>query len=135
MSGAMDDAALPREPTLDDLPALVRELGGHKVLLVTGPSARHADLVRALLAPFAVELFAGARRHVPEDVLVEARRVLESSGADVIVTLGGGSAIGLGKALVASQPLPFIAVPTTYSGSERTTLFGISAVSRASYTT
>jgi homogentisate 1,2-dioxygenase len=124
MSGAMDDAALPREPTLDDLPALVRELGGHKVLLVTGPSARHADLVRALLAPFAVELFAGARRHVPEDVLVEARRVLESSGADVIVTLGGGSAIGLGKALVASQPLPFIAVPTTYSGSERTTLFG-----------
>ena len=117
-----DDAA--REPTLEDLPELVRAAGGRKVLLVTGPSARHAELVRSLLAPLEVELFAGARRHVPEDVVAEARRVLQASGAGVLVALGGGSAIGLGKALVATAALPFIALPTTYAGSERTSLFG-----------
>jgi homogentisate 1,2-dioxygenase len=120
----MDDAGAPREHTLDTLGELVRELGGHKVLLVTGPSARHVELVRRLLAPLAVELFAGARRHVPEEVVAEARRALETSGADVIVALGGGSAIGLGKALVVSSARPFVAVPTTYAGSERTSLYG-----------
>ena len=120
----MDDAIGTEEHTLDALPALVRQVGGHKVLLITGPSARHAERVRALLAPLEVELFSGARRHVPEEVLLEATRVLEASGADVIVTLGGGSTIGLGKALVLTHPLPFIAVPTTYSGSEQTSLYG-----------
>ena len=119
----MDDA-VPREHTLDDLPELIREAGVNKVLLVTGPSARHVELVRHLLAPIELELFAGARRHVPEDVVAEAGRVLDASGAGVIVALGGGSAIGLGKALVASRALPFIALPTTYAGSERTSLFG-----------
>jgi homogentisate 1,2-dioxygenase len=119
----MDDAA-PRDRTLLDLPALVRAAGGKKVLLLTGPSARHAERVAQLLAPLELELFRGARRHVPEEVLAEALHVLEASHADVIVALGGGSAIGLAKALVAARPLPFIAVPTTYSGSERTSLFG-----------
>src|SRR4051812_27524445 len=119
----MDDAA-PREHTLDDLPGLIRDADVKKVLLVTGPSARHVELVRQLLAPVEVELFAGARRHVPEDVVAEAGRVLDAGGAGAIVALGGGSAIGLGKALVASRALPFIALPTTYAGSERTSLFG-----------
>ena len=123
-SAAMNDASEPRERTLDALPELVRSAGGHKVLLVTGPSARYADRVTRLLAPLEVELFAGARRHVPADVLAEASRVLTASGADTIVALGGGSAIGLGKALVLEHPLPFIAVPTTYSGSEQTSLYG-----------
>ncbi|HTQ06958.1 MAG TPA: iron-containing alcohol dehydrogenase, partial [Polyangiaceae bacterium] len=120
----MNDAAEPSQRSLDALPELVRRAGGHKVLLITGPSARHAERVTRLLAPLEVELFAGARRHVPEDVLAEAARVLDASGADVIVALGGGSAIGLGKALVLTHPLPFIAVPTTYSGSEQTSLYG-----------
>jgi homogentisate 1,2-dioxygenase len=120
----MDDAVVNREPTLDALPDLLRRTGARKVLLVTGPSARHAERVRSLLAPLEVELFAGARRHVPEEVLVDATRVLEKSGADAIVALGGGSAIGLGKALVLTHPLPFIALPTTYSGSEQTSIYG-----------
>jgi maleylacetate reductase len=120
----MDEATTIQHHALEALPALVHKEGGHKVLLVTGPSARYADRVRALLAPLEVELYAGARRHVPEDVLVEAARVLEASGADVIVTLGGGSTVGLGKALVLTHPLPFIAIPTTYSGSEQTSLYG-----------
>jgi homogentisate 1,2-dioxygenase len=120
----MDDAVGNREPTLESLPELVRAAGGHKVLLITGASARYAERVQALLAPLEVVRFTGARRHVPEAVVSEALQVLEASGADAIVALGGGSAIGLGKALVLARPLPFIAVPTTYSGSEQTTLYG-----------
>ena len=120
----MDDRAAPPERGLDALPDLVRELGGKKVLLVTGPSARHAERVKTLLLPVEVVLFTGARRHVPEEVVAEATRVLETSGADVIVTLGGGSTVGLGKALRLRHDLPFIAIPTTYAGSEQTTLYG-----------
>jgi homogentisate 1,2-dioxygenase len=120
----MDDAVGNREPTLDTLPELVRAAGGHKVLLITGPSARYADRVEQLLAPLEVVRFAGARRHVPEEVVREAERVLAASGADTLVALGGGSTIGLAKALVLSRALPFIAIPTTYSGSEQTSLYG-----------
>ncbi|HEX5099885.1 MAG TPA: iron-containing alcohol dehydrogenase, partial [Polyangiaceae bacterium] len=120
----MDDRAASAERGLDALPEIVRELGGKKVLLVTGPSARHAERVKALLAPIEVALFTGARRHVPEEVVAEATRALETSGADVLVTLGGGSTVGLGKALRLTHELPFIAIPTTYAGSEQTTLYG-----------
>ncbi|HWP09611.1 MAG TPA: iron-containing alcohol dehydrogenase [Polyangiaceae bacterium] len=120
----MDDRAAPAERGLDALPDIVRELGGKKVLLVTGPSARHAERVKALLAPVEVALFTGARRHVPEEVVAEATRALEASGADVLVTLGGGSTVGLGKALRLHHELPFIAIPTTYAGSEQTSLYG-----------
>lgn len=120
----MDDRPAPPERGLDALPELVREVGGNKVLLVTGPSARHAERVKALLAPLEVELYTGARRHVPEEVVAEASRALEASGANVIVTLGGGSTVGLGKALRLRYDMPFIAVPTTYAGSEQTTLYG-----------
>jgi len=120
----MDDPSAAPAQGLDALPGLVRDVGGNKVLLVTGPSGRHAERVRALLLPLEVELFTGARRHVPEEVVAEASRVLEASGANVIVTLGGGSTVGLGKALRLRHDVPFIAVPTTYAGSEQTNLFG-----------
>ena len=72
-------------------------------------------------------MFSGARRHVPEAVLAEAERVLEMCGADTIIALGGGSAIGLAKALRLAHELHFVAIPTTYAGSEQTTLFGITS--------
>ncbi len=46
--------------------------------------------------------------------------------ADVCITVGGGSTIGFGKAIALTSSLPIIAVPTTYSGSEMTTIWGIS---------
>ena len=50
-------------------------------------------------------------------------------GADGVVTLGGGSATGLGKA-VARSGLPLVAVPTTYSGSEMTPFWGMTTDGR-----
>ena len=46
--------------------------------------------------------------------------------ADCCIAIGGGSTIGFGKAVALTSGLPVIAVPTTYSGSEMTTIWGIS---------
>jgi maleylacetate reductase len=56
--------------------------------------------------------------HVPIEVAERARQVALTSEVDVVVTVGGGSATGLGKAVVMNGSpvagLPLIAVPTTY---------------------
>jgi maleylacetate reductase len=41
-----------------------------------------------------------------------------------LVAVGGGSAIGLAKMIALATELPIVAMPTTYSGSEATTIFG-----------
>ncbi|MEY2517883.1 MAG: maleylacetate reductase, partial [bacterium] len=42
-----------------------------------------------------------------------------------LVSIGGGSAVGLAKAIALSGGLPIAAVPTTYAGSELTTVWGM----------
>jgi maleylacetate reductase len=42
-----------------------------------------------------------------------------------VLTVGGGSAIGLGKVIAVDRGIPVVAVPTTYSGSEMTPVYGI----------
>jgi homogentisate 1,2-dioxygenase len=114
------DVPLP----LGDLPRALDRAGSRHVLLVTGPSARFVDRVTPLLGQRPVTVFAKARRHVPSDVIAEAEKVLAESGADTVIALGGGSAIGLGKALRLSHDVTLIAIPTTYSGSEHTNIHG-----------
>lgn len=49
---------------------------------------------------------------------------MEGIRADCLVAIGGGSTIGLGKALALRTGLPQIVLPTTYSGSEATPVLG-----------
>src|SRR6185437_14486770 len=44
--------------------------------------------------------------------------------ADGVVSIGGGSTIGLGKAIALRTDLPQIVLPTTYAGSEMTPILG-----------
>ncbi len=109
---------------LDALPARLDALGATRVLVITGPNRRFVD--RLPLDGVEAEVFDGATVHVPSEVVDAASDALARFEADAVVTLGGGSATGLGKALrLRHEGVAFIAIPTTYSGSEMTTLYGI----------
>jgi alcohol dehydrogenase class IV len=94
------------------------------VVATSGRSTDLERLVRALGTRVA-GVFTGATLHVPAAVVADARRQLDESAADCCVTLGGGSATGLGKALALQTGLPLVAIPTTYAGSEMTEIWGI----------
>ena len=68
--------------------------------------------------------------HVPVEVAERARAAATEHRADVIVCLGGGSATGLAKAVALTTGIPIIAVPTTYAGSEATTVWGVTEGAR-----
>jgi maleylacetate reductase len=108
-----------------DLPSQVVNLGSERVFVVT-TGGRSAALVPPdeLLGDLLVEIFSAAREHVPVATVAKALRRFKSNRADVCVAIGGGSAIGLGKAIAMDTGVPLIAVPTTYSGSEMTSIWG-----------
>jgi alcohol dehydrogenase class IV len=111
--------------SLKRLAAEIERLGAKRVLLITTPNQK-ADgaALAAMLGDIAAGLYAKATMHTPvevtEDALAEVRRI----GADCLVALGGGSTIGLAKAIALRTDLPQIAVPTTYAGSEMTPILG-----------
>lgn len=67
----------------------------------------------------------GAEMHVPIEGARKARAIAAELAADCAVAIGGGSTIGLGKAIALEAPIPIIAIPTTYAGSEMTPIYGI----------
>ncbi|HZP21137.1 MAG TPA: maleylacetate reductase [Bauldia sp.] len=68
--------------------------------------------------------FTGARMHTPTDVTDAAMAIVAAKRIDGTVAIGGGSTTGLGKAIGLRTGLPQIVIPTTYAGSEMTSLLG-----------
>ena len=64
-------------------------------------------------------------QHVPVELAERARTAATEVDADAVVCLGGGSSTGLAKAIALTHELPIVAVPTTYAGSEMTTIYGL----------
>ncbi|MFD9135307.1 maleylacetate reductase [Streptomyces bottropensis] len=102
----------------------VEALGCSKVMLIA------SDREKELADPIAKEIPVVLRHeevvmHVPVEVARRARRAAAYAGADVLVSVGGGSTTGLAKAVAMTTGLPIVAVPTTYAGSEATDVWGL----------
>ena len=67
----------------------------------------------------------GRWTEVPTDRIADAAGAAREAGADVLVAFGGGSAIDVGKAVSEEADLQLVSVPTTYSGAEWTTFYGV----------
>ncbi|MCB9525342.1 MAG: iron-containing alcohol dehydrogenase [Myxococcales bacterium] len=97
--------------------------GARRILvLAQGHHRAGADRLAGAFGPGAT-VFAGVTRQVPPDVVASATRA--AAGVDWIVAHGGGSAIGVAKAVALTAHLPVAAVPTTYAGSARTGVWGL----------
>jgi maleylacetate reductase len=64
-------------------------------------------------------------QHVPADAAKETSSRAIEAAVELIVCIGGGSAIGLAKAVARDTDLPILSIPTTYSGSEMTPIWGV----------
>ncbi len=104
----------------------VARLECHRVLLVGGGASTSASFERAreALGDHVVAAIGGSSQHVAIDVAEAAAATANEVDADIAVSVGGGSPTGLGKVLAFMCDLPLIAVPTTYSGSEMTAVWG-----------
>lgn len=109
------------------LPAEVVALGRERVLVVTGGSAQSIGRQAAeMLGRRCAGVLSEVCQHVPEELAGSAVETAKDTGADALVCVGGGSATGLAKAIALELGIPIVAVPTTYSGSEMTPVWGIS---------
>lgn len=103
----------------------VERLGCRRAVIVTTPGkAEMAQQVGASLGSGHAGTVPLAVMHTPVSVTEQAMAELDRFGADCLVAIGGGSAIGLGKALALRTDLPQVVLPTTYSGSEATAVLG-----------
>lgn len=105
--------------TLSQVPQEIKRLGCSKALILTTPQqVKEGESLKELIGDLAVGIYTNATMHTPTDVTDEAVGVAHKLGADCVVALGGGSTIGLGKAIALRTDLPQIVIPTSYAGSE-----------------
>lgn len=115
----------------ESLAAEVDLLGVDKAMVIAAGSEGElaAEITSGL--PVAV-LHDDVAMHVPTTVANRARDAATSAGADVLISIGGGSTTGLAKAVALTTGLPIIAVPTTYAGSEATNVWGLTEATKKS---
>ncbi|MCM3729538.1 maleylacetate reductase [Neobacillus cucumis] len=84
-----------------------------------------AGKVAALLGDLCQSIYPKAIQHVPIESVIESVEYVKKNQIDGLITVGGGSPIGLAKAIALETELPILALPTTYAGSEMTPVWGI----------
>ncbi|RPI94066.1 MAG: iron-containing alcohol dehydrogenase [Chloroflexi bacterium] len=115
----------------------VQRLGWKRLMLCTNRSMKargHVAALQAALGESLVALFDCVQPHVQDTQVNEALALAVQHEVDAVIGMGGGSPIGMAKAVAnaltstfpdAKPSIPVIAVPTTYAGSEMTAVYGI----------
>src|SRR6202162_5263215 len=96
----------------------------HALILTTRRQRSEGERIGRQLGSRFAAAFANAEMHTPVEVTEAAIQVVDTNDIDGLIAIGGGSTVGLSKALSARTGLPQIAVPTTYAGSEMTPILG-----------
>jgi maleylacetate reductase len=129
--------------SVDRAGEVVKETGSRRVMVVTTAGRRGSEsgarLIRSL-GRAVVSVFDGVRSHVPTTAVQAAVRQAQGDDIDAVVSFGGGSCADLAKAVCffieqqAGMPgasyvdrpaIAHVSVPTTYSGAELTSHFGM----------
>jgi len=101
-------------------------LGAKRALVLCTPEQQAlAEDVAKRLGQRAVGVYAKAVMHVPVEVATAAIQEADRLAADCLIAAGGGSTIGLAKAISLQSSRPILAIPTTYAGSEMTPIWGM----------
>lgn len=139
----------------EKLPVLIDRTGAKKVFLISTPSVARTELFKKTeeaVGSLLVGSFAESCANTPRKVVLKAADSTRETGADLLVSLGGSSVIDLTKAValvlaegedfdahrisfdsdgavrmpvLAEKKLPHIALPTTPSGSEFTSILAV----------
>ncbi|NGY60419.1 maleylacetate reductase [Lentzea sp. NEAU-D13] len=105
----------------------VERLGARRVLLI----AEETSAAEVVVSKIDVTArCTDVAPHVPVANAERARTQASEVGADLLVSVGGGSTTGLAKAVALTTGLPIVAVPTTYAGSEATNVWGLTEAAR-----
>jgi len=130
------------------LPTHVQSLGAHKAFVVTDPGVRQSGIVDAitgLLRQEAIDfdIYDRVTADSGSTLICEAVDRLKTSGADVVIGVGGGSALDTAKAVAAlatnpgspldyvglhkvrNRPLATIAIPTTAGTGSEVSLWAV----------
>src|SRR3546814_18743157 len=102
------------------------EHGGGRARGLSKPEkSGSAEELASKLGANEVGTFTQAVMHVPVATVDAAAALARALSADCTVAIGGGSPIGLAKALSLRLDLPSLVVPTTSAGSEVPPLWGL----------
>jgi maleylacetate reductase len=108
--------------------AEIERLGRKRALVLSTPNQKaDAEALAGRLDALSGGVFAEAAMHTPVQVTEKAQSAYEASAADCVVSLGGGSTTGLGKAIATRTGADQVVIPTTYAGSEMTDILGETA--------
>lgn len=104
--------------------AVPAELKLHKItkafVLCSGSNEALARTIAAT-APAGTEVLRLMSKAISSEDFERATQHAKEAGANGFIAVGGGTPIGLAKAIAANTGLPYIGITTTYSGSEMAT--------------